>query len=83
MSAELDLHALAAELAPLLNGHAPSPLLDAEQASELLHVPATWLLAEARAERVPHVRLGKYVRFNRDDLLGWVEGRGVGPRKRP
>jgi excisionase family DNA binding protein len=82
MSAEVDVQALADALAPLLNGHATAPLLDAEQASELLHVPATWLLGQARAKRIPHVRLGKYVRFSRDDLLAWVEGRSVGPRRR-
>jgi excisionase family DNA binding protein len=78
---EIDVHALAAELALLLNGRAHAPLLDGKQAAELLNVPATWLMAEARAERIPHVRLGKYVRFDRDDLLAWIEGRGVGPRR--
>lgn len=29
----------------------------AKGAAALLNVPATWVLAEARAERIPHVRL--------------------------
>jgi excisionase family DNA binding protein len=54
-------------------------LLDANDAAELLGVPATWLLAEARRARVPHVRLGRYVRFNRETLLAWVSQLERGP----
>jgi hypothetical protein len=32
-------------------------LLDAKGASDLLNVPASWVAAEARAGRIPHVRL--------------------------
>ena len=38
-------------------------LVDAAAAAEILGVPKTWVLAEARADRIPHVRLGRYVRF--------------------
>jgi excisionase family DNA binding protein len=56
-------------------------LLDAEGAAQLLGVSAKWMLAEAKADRIPHVRLGpKYVRFNRDDLLAWAADRAQGPR---
>lgn len=58
-------------------------LLDAKQAGELLNVPASWLLAEARKDRVPHNRLGKYVRFDRDELLTWARSdRRFGPNRR-
>lgn len=49
-----------------------TPLIDAKAASELLGVPYTWLLAQARAKRIPHHRLGHYVRFNPDDLKQWL-----------
>lgn len=59
------------------------PLLDAAAAAELLAVPKSWLLAEARADRVPHVRLGRYVRFDSDELAEWVRtSRRRGPRPR-
>jgi excisionase family DNA binding protein len=48
-------------------------LLDAKAAAELLSVPATWLLAQARKNAVPHVRFGKYVRFDEGDLEAWIE----------
>jgi excisionase family DNA binding protein len=56
-----------------------APLLDAKAAGELLGVPHTWLLREARRDAVPYVRIGRYVRFDRDRLLAWVENRSRGP----
>ncbi len=60
----------------------PAPrmeLLDAKGAAALLNVPATWVLAEARADRIPHVRLGRYVRFDAAELQTWAVGRRRGP----
>jgi excisionase family DNA binding protein len=56
-----------------------APLLDAKGAAALLNVPATWVLAEARADRIPHVRLGRYVRFDAGELQVWWLSRRRGP----
>jgi excisionase family DNA binding protein len=50
-----------------------TPLIDAKAAGELLGVPHTWLLAQARERRIPHHRLGHYVRFNPEDLGDWLK----------
>lgn len=55
-------------------------LLTAKQAGELLSVPPSWLLAQARRDEVPHVRLGKYRRFVEADLEAWIETVKRGPR---
>jgi excisionase family DNA binding protein len=49
-----------------------TPLLDAKAASRLLGVPHTWLLKQAREGRIPHHRLGHYVRFDAADLRSWL-----------
>ncbi len=54
-------------------------LLTAQQAAEMLNVPASWVLAEARADRVPHVRLGRYVRFDAAEIEEWWRSRARGP----
>ncbi len=65
---------VAGRIAGLLDNTAVlAPLLDATQAGQLLNVPPSWLMAQARESRVPHRRFGKYVRFNRDELLAWAE----------
>lgn len=56
-----------------------TPLIDAKAAGELLGVPHTWLLAQARAARIPHHRLGHYVRFNPEDLTQWLKDTRQGP----
>jgi excisionase family DNA binding protein len=78
----IDPSALAAEIAGLIGRESTPPLLDARQAGQLLNVPASWMLAQARVGGVPHVRLGHYVRFNRDELLAWIDHRSSGLSRR-
>ncbi len=54
-------------------------LIDAKAAGELLGVPHTWILRQARADQIPHVRLGHYVRFDAERLLAWSRNRARGP----
>jgi excisionase family DNA binding protein len=54
-------------------------LIDAQAAGELLGVPPTWVLEEARHDRIPHIRLGRYVRFDAEQLLAWSRNRTRGP----
>jgi excisionase family DNA binding protein len=54
-------------------------LIDAKAAGELLGVPHTWILRQARADQIPHVRLGHYVRFDADQLQAWARNRMRGP----
>jgi excisionase family DNA binding protein len=58
---------------------AVAPLIDAKAASKLLGVPHTWLLAQARAGRIPHHRLGHYVRFDPEDLRAWLTDTKIMP----
>lgn len=79
----LDVERLAAAVAERLAAASPpDALLDAAGAAALLGVPTGWVRQEARAERLPHVRLGRYVRFERDALLAWRRERARGPRPR-
>ncbi len=58
-------------------------LIDATEAGRLLGVPHTWVLAQARAGRIPHHRLGHYVRFDPEDLSRWLaETRTAGGGRR-
>jgi excisionase family DNA binding protein len=56
-----------------------TPLIDAKAASQLLGVPYTWLLAQARANNIPHHRLGHYVRFDPNDLQTWLHEERIEP----
>jgi hypothetical protein len=45
-------------------------------------VKASWVLREARAGRIPHIRMGRYVRFDPDELAAWCRSRQRGPVQR-
>jgi len=55
------------------------PLLTAEEAAELLNVSKWWVRKEARANRIPHVPLGRNVRFDAEALEDWWRARLQGP----
>lgn len=55
-------------------------LVDANSIAELLGVPASWVLTEARADRIPHVRLGKYRRFDPVCVGQWWSTNTGGPQ---
>lgn len=46
----------------------------------MLGVHKSWVEKEARADRIPHVRLGKYVRFEADALVAWWRAQARGPK---
>jgi excisionase family DNA binding protein len=51
----------------------PRALLTAEEVAERLRVTKCWIYAEVRAGRLPHVRLGRYVRFRVGAIDSWIE----------
>ena len=76
-------------------GHAVTArLIDADEVARKLHIGRDWVYAEVRAGRIPHIRLGRYVRFREDSIEGWLgeledaslaatNQSGRAPRKRP
>jgi excisionase family DNA binding protein len=49
-------------------------LLHADDVAALLGVSKAWVYAEVRAGRMPHVKLGRYVRFRRESIEDWLCG---------
>jgi hypothetical protein len=35
-------------------------------------VKVSWLYGRTRTNSIPHVKVGKYLRFDRDELIAWV-----------
>jgi excisionase family DNA binding protein len=69
-------------------------LLTADEVADMLQVSKAWVYAKTRAKRIPHVPLGRYVRYRRSAVIQWITalergaghsiearrgGRGVGP----
>lgn len=54
-------------------------LLDAGDVAAMLGVPKSWVYAETRAGRLPHVVLGRYRRYRRDAVEAWIAEHERGP----
>lgn len=53
-------------------------LLDADAVATMLGMGRDWVYAEARADRIPHVKLGRYTRFRREAIEDWIRERERG-----
>jgi excisionase family DNA binding protein len=53
-------------------------LLTIEQVAERLAVPPGWVAQSARDGRIPHLRLGRYVRFRWEDIETWLREQAAG-----
>lgn len=47
-------------------------LLTADEVAEFLRVTRGWIYAETRAGRIPHLRLGRYVRYRESAIREWM-----------
>jgi excisionase family DNA binding protein len=59
---------------PLLS----EPLMTADEAARLLHVPRSTLYELVRSRGLPHVKVGRALRFTRADLGAWITQNSYG-----
>ena len=62
-----------------MGGRMTSQLLNAKQVADLLGVKASWVYAETRAGRMPHVLVGRYRRYRVEAIEAWVGELERGP----
>jgi excisionase family DNA binding protein len=55
-----------------LGGPNHDRLLAAAEVAELLAVPERWIREHSRSGLLPHVRIGRYVRYRREAVMAWV-----------
>jgi excisionase family DNA binding protein len=46
--------------------------LNVDEAAALIGVKKSWLYERTRTNAVPHLKIGKYLRFDRDELMAWL-----------
>jgi excisionase family DNA binding protein len=57
-------------------------LLSVHDLAELFKVPPSWVYQRTRARgrtQLPHIKLGKYLRFDRRAVMAWLEGQSSAP----
>jgi excisionase family DNA binding protein len=55
------------------NGGELEPLMQAEQLATLLGVDVGFVYAQARANKIPSVKLGKYRKFSPSQIKKWLD----------
>lgn len=56
----------------------PDRILTVQEVAEMLRVPVSWVYEHVRREgsdRLPHFKLGKYVRFRASAISAWLAQR--------
>jgi len=48
------------------------PLLTADEVAGLMRVTRAWVYAATRSNLLPHLRLGRYVRYRRSAIVAWM-----------
>jgi excisionase family DNA binding protein len=73
---------------PPQNGSNPSrrgarrvPLLDIEEVASWLGVEAGFVRRLIAQRRIPFFKIGKYVRFDPEDLAAWIDRQRIGPEE--
>ena len=54
-------------------------LLTAGEVADLIRVTRAWVYAETRRNAIPHLRLGRYVRYRRSAIEAWIRAVERGP----
>ena len=47
-------------------------LLTAGEVADLMRVTRGWIYAQTRRDAIPHLRLGRYVRYRRSAIEQWM-----------
>ncbi len=60
-------------------------LVDVQEMAAILGVPVSWLYQRTRlgTEAIPHVRVGKYVRFDPGEVIAFLKATGTHGNNRP
>jgi len=54
-------------------------LLTADDVADLMRVTRAWVYAETRRNALPHLRLGRYLRYRRSAIEAWMRTVERGP----
>ena len=63
------------EVTGITNGEYSAQLLTVSEIAQTLRVPVSWVYGRTRRrgfERMPHIKLGKYLRFDPNAVSEWL-----------
>jgi excisionase family DNA binding protein len=55
----------------------------AQEVADILNLPESWVREATRQGRLPHLRLGRYIRYHQEAITSWLESQAAGPHPAP
>lgn len=55
------------------NERLTNKFLTVDDVSILLQVPKSWVYEKSRRNEIPHKKIGKYLRFDRTEIMDWMD----------
>ena len=52
-------------------------LMTVTEVAEMLNVKTSWVYGKVASREIPHVHVGRYPRFVKDEVFAWVRGASV------
>ncbi len=57
------------------------PLVSIKEIERMTGLPRSWLYSASAAGRVPHYKIGKYLKFSPSEVLRWLESHRRGNKQ--
>ena len=48
-------------------------LITVDELATMLQVPKSWIYDRTRNNRIPYIKIGKYIRFDKDEIIEWIK----------
>jgi excisionase family DNA binding protein len=61
-----------ADPGPVAAGAAHDDVLTVDEVASLLRVTPAWVYSQTQRDRIPHMRLGRYLRYRRSAIEAWL-----------
>jgi len=52
-------------------------LMTVQEIAEMLNVKPSWVYGKVASGDIPHLHVGRYPRFGRDEVIAWLRGESV------
>ena len=57
-------------------------LIGINEMAKRLDIPVSWLYSRTRTNEIPHFKIGKYVKFDLDQVMEWIKNQNLKTEER-
>ena len=57
-------------------------LIGINEMAKKLDVPVSWIYSRTRTNEIPHFKIGKYVKFDLNQVMDWIKNQNLNTEER-